>query len=163
MSMRNFRSVILFVCVAAGLTACKKGTNDNFDYAAQFTADTIAIREYIVKNKIPAVKHELGVFYQIIAPGSGSFEYRNNTEVTANYTGRLLGNDTPFETTTGKAPVPFALGRVIAGWQIGVPLVQKGGKIRLFIPSYLGYGNRNNGPIPANSVLDFDIEVVDLK
>ncbi len=163
LSMKKFRSVILLVCVATGLTACKKGTHENFDFAAQFTADTTSIRDFIVKNKIPALKHESGVFYQIIAPGTGSFEYGQNTTVTANYTGRLLGDTASFETTAGKAPVPFTLGGVIAGWQIGVPLVQKGGSIRLFIPSYYGYGNRNTGRIPANSVLDFDIEVVDLK
>jgi FKBP-type peptidyl-prolyl cis-trans isomerase FkpA len=46
---------------------------------------------------------------------------------------------------------------LIIGWQIGIPYIQKGGKIRLLIPSYYGYGNRAAGSIPANSILDFTI------
>jgi FKBP-type peptidyl-prolyl cis-trans isomerase FkpA len=160
LNMKNFRSLLLFVLVAAGLASCKKSNEDNFDYVAQFTADTTAIRAYIVKNNIPAIKHESGIFYQIIAPGAGSLVYNANTTVKANYAGRLLGSTTTFDKTNG-TPASFALGRVIAGWQIGVPLIQKGGSIRLMIPSYYGYGNANTGAIPANSILDFDIELVD--
>lgn len=159
--MKKFKFLLLVAFVAAGLSSCKKSFNDNFDYVAQFTADTTAIRAYIVKNDIPALKHESGIFYQIIAPGTGSIVYNQNTTVTANYAGRVLGSATTFDKTNG-TPASFALGRVIAGWQIGVPLIQKGGSIRLFIPSYYGYGNSNTGSIPANSVLDFDIELVDV-
>lgn len=160
--MKKIRSILLFVCVAAGLTACKKSTSDNFDEAAHFNADTTAIRAYIVKNNIPAVKHESGIFYQIIAPGTGTVEYKPSTIVTANYSGRLLGSTATFDSTEGKEPVDFALGGVITGWQIGVPLIQKGGTIRLIIPSYYGYGNRNTGSIPANSILDFNVTLVNV-
>jgi FKBP-type peptidyl-prolyl cis-trans isomerase FkpA len=159
--MKKIKSLLLFVLVAAGLASCKKSYNDNFDYVAQFTADTTAIRAYIVKNNIPALKHESGIFYQIIAPGTGSVDYKASTTVKANYAGRLLGNTTTFDKTNG-TPASFALGQVISGWQIGVPLIQKGGSIRLLIPSYYGYGNANTGAIPANSILDFDIELIDV-
>jgi len=162
--MKKFKSLLLFVCLALGLAACKKNSsNDNFDVAAQFDADTTAIRAYIVKNNITATKHESGIFYQIITPGSGAVEYTPSTTVTANYSGRVLGNTATFDTTEGKAPVAFPLGGVITGWQIGVPLIQKGGTIRLVIPSYYGYGNRATGSIPANSILDFNITLVDVK
>ena len=160
--MKNLRLVLLFVCVAAGLSACKKSVNDNFDEVGQYTADTTAIRAFIVKNNIPAVKHSTGVFYQIIAPGTGSTVYTSNTVVTANYAGRILGNTATFDTTNGTA-VAFPLGGVIPGWQIGVPLIQKGGSIRLFIPSYYGYGQYGQGSIPPNAILDFDIQLVDVK
>lgn len=161
--MKKIKSILLFVCMAAGLAACKKNSsNDNFDVVAQFNADTTAIRAYIVKNSIPATKHESGVFYQIITPGTGSVEYKPSTNVTAHYSGRVLGNTATFDSTEGKAPAAFPLGGVITGWQIGVPLIQKGGTIRLIIPSYHGYGNRATGSIPANAILDFNITLVDV-
>jgi len=43
-----------------------------------------------------------------------------------------------------------------------VPYIKKGGKIKLLIPSALGYGSNAAGSIPANSVLIFDIELLDV-
>ena len=57
----------------------------------------------------------------------------------------------------------FPLSGVIAGWQQGIPLFKKGGKGILLIPSELGYGNVSQGAIPENSVLIFDIELIDVK
>ncbi|MEJ7779509.1 MAG: FKBP-type peptidyl-prolyl cis-trans isomerase [Daejeonella sp.] len=79
--------------------------------------------------------------------------------MSARYTGRLLSG---VEFDKSAQPVAFKLGGVILGWQKGVPLIQKGGTIRLFIPSGLGYGAGGQGPIPPNAVLDFDIELVDV-
>jgi FKBP-type peptidyl-prolyl cis-trans isomerase FkpA len=162
--MNKIKYFILIACIAACFTACKKGNDsENFDVEAQYQKDTTAIRSFLVANKIVALKEpKSGVFYQILNPGTGNFVYTSSTYVTANYTGRLL-DGTQFDSSKGTAK-EFALSRVIAGWQIGVPFVQKGGSIRLFIPSYYGYGNVNQGnSIPANSVLDFTIDVTDLK
>jgi len=156
MKTRHF--LLLLVCTAIGFTACKKNSKDNFDASAQFTTDTTAIRAFVVANKIPAVKDaKSGIFYQIITPGAGSVSYSGSTNVTVNYTGKLL-NGTIFDTTAGTA-VTFPLGGLIQGWQIGIPLIQPGGRIRLIIPSGLGYGNGGGG-LPANSVLDFTIDVI---
>lgn len=154
----KLKNLILLVCLAGCFAACSK--KDDFDAEAQFTADTTAIRAFIVKNNIPAIKHPSGIFYQIIAPGTGDYKYTASTTVTANYTGRLLDGSV-FDTTTGKSPVAFPLNRVIAGWQIGVPLIQNGGTIRLIIPSQYGYGNTSQ-PLPSNSVTDFDITITKL-
>jgi len=51
---------------------------------------------------------------------------------------------------------------LIAGWQIGLPLIHKGGEIKLIVPSSLAYGC-GNGPLPANSILYFDIHLVDVQ
>ena len=82
-----------------------------------------------------------------------------------NYTG-LLSNGHKFD--EGKN-VAFTLGSLMEGWKKGLPLIQKGGKIKLYIPPSLGYGSSdikdNNGAvvIPANSMLIFDISLLDFQ
>ena len=152
--MNKIKYVLLFAVMAGGVASCQKG--DDFDAEAQFSADTTAIRNYVTANDIPVVKDKYGIFYQIIAPGSGNVVYTGSTSVTVDYSGKILGGTTNFDSTSGK-PVTFTLGSLITGWQIGIPYIQQGGKIRLFIPSAYGYGNEAQPAIPANSVLDFTI------
>ena len=54
----------------------------------------------------------------------------------------------------------FQLKNLIIGWQKGIPLIQKGGSIRLYIPPSMGYGSKSSSSIPANSTLIFDIDLV---
>jgi FKBP-type peptidyl-prolyl cis-trans isomerase len=81
--------------------------------------------------------------------------------VQVNYKGYLFSDGTVFDQTTG-TPRKFPLGRLIVGWQIGIPLLKTGGKIKLVIPSHLAYSIRTRSPkIPPNSTLVFEIEVVE--
>ena len=57
----------------------------------------------------------------------------------------------------------LGVGMVIPGWEEGVSKLHKGEKATLFIPSTLAYGPRGNQAIPANSVLIFDIELMDIQ
>lgn len=157
--MKIDKLLILTFIMTLSLSSCMK--SDDFDPAKQAELDEALIVKFIADNKITAIKHSSGVYYQIISSGSGSKTYSASTQVTAKYTGRLL-NGSIFDQTTSQ-PLSFPLGNVIVGWQIGVPLIQKGGKIRLIIPSQYGYGRNPAGKIPANSVLDFDIELVDVQ
>ncbi|WP_395803332.1 FKBP-type peptidyl-prolyl cis-trans isomerase [Daejeonella sp.] len=157
--MKMSKILILSFFLALSLGSCSK--NDDYDPAKQAELDEALIVKFIADNKITAVRHQSGVYYQILSPGTGSVTYTANTVVTAKYTGRLL-NGFIFDQTTTQIP-SFPLGNVIVGWQIGVPLIQKGGKIRLLIPSNYAYGRNAAGQIPANSVLDFDIELTDVK
>ncbi|MBK8706215.1 MAG: FKBP-type peptidyl-prolyl cis-trans isomerase [Saprospiraceae bacterium] len=52
---------------------------------------------------------------------------------------------------------------LIKGWQIGLPLLKEGGRGTFFLPSELGYGDNPRPGIPANAVLIFDIDLVDVK
>jgi len=84
--------------------------------------------------------------------------------VTVNYIGTLT-NGTKFDSSYDRnQPFSFRIGagQVIAGWDQGVPGMKVGGKRRLTIPPSLGYGNQANGPIPANSTLVFDIDMVSI-
>ena len=88
-------------------------------------------------------------------------EAESGQTVTVNYTG-TLENGEQFDTSYGRAPFPFPLGggRVIKGWDEGVAGMKVGGKRKLVIPPELGYGSRNMGPIPANSTLIFEVELL---
>ena len=88
-------------------------------------------------------------------------EAESGQTVTVNYTG-TLENGEQFDTSYGRAPFPFPLGggRVIKGWDEGVAGMKVGGKRKLIIPPELGYGSRNMGPIPANSSLIFEVELL---
>lgn len=161
--MLKFKYFILLFCIAGCFAACKKDEAfEAYDPAPQFMADTAAIRTFIRTNNIPnVVKDPSGLFYQIIQPGAGSINYTANTQITADYEGKLL-NGVVFDSSKG-TPITFSLGRVITGWQIGIQKIQKGGKIRLIIPSLYGYGNVAQGAsIPANSILDFNITLTEV-
>jgi FKBP-type peptidyl-prolyl cis-trans isomerase len=75
------------------------------------------------------------------------------------YKGYLTNNQV-FDETVGNNSIEFSLSGLIPGWQIGIPLLQRGGKGVFYLPSALGYGSRYAGTIPPNSVLIFDIELL---
>jgi FKBP-type peptidyl-prolyl cis-trans isomerase len=84
--------------------------------------------------------------------------------VSVHYVGTLT-NGTKFDSSYDRGqPYAFRIGaaQVIAGWDQGVPGMKVGGKRRLTIPPSLGYGSQAYGPIPANSTLIFDIELVSI-
>ena len=91
--------------------------------------------------------------------------------VTVNYTGWLYSataadhKGQQFDTSTGGAPFSFLLGagRVIAGWDSGLVGMKVGGQRRLVIPPNLAYGSQQVGPIPPNSTLVFDVELLNVQ
>jgi FKBP-type peptidyl-prolyl cis-trans isomerase len=107
-------------------------------------------------NKTPT-----GLAYEIIEKGTGEFP-KENSDVTINYTGKLI-DGTVFDSTdkAGK-PAKFNLQGVIPGFREGLQKVAKGGKARLYIPAKLGYGTQQLPGIPANSTLIFDVEILDV-
>jgi FKBP-type peptidyl-prolyl cis-trans isomerase FkpA len=103
-----------------------------------------------------------GIYYTILKEGTGRQVQVTDT-VTVHYKGYLFADGTVFDQTKDK-PATFGLKRLIKGWQLGVPLCKVGGKIKLVIPSGLGYSIRTRAAkIPPNSILVFEIEVLDAK
>ena len=143
-------------------TSCSKKDNMNCSYdpcsVTAPDAEVQQVQSYITTNKVTAVKHCSGVFYQIISEGTGT-QPSACSSVSVKYTGTLTNGSVFDQTTT---PVSFSLLRLIEGWKKGLPLIKKGGKIKLIIPPSLGYGASANGSIPGNSILIFDIELVDV-
>ncbi len=151
------RYLLLFCMVIAGLAACKK--SEKFDAEAQAKLDDAQIVKYLSDSSIVATKDESGLYYQIITPGSASKPTVSNG-IYITYEGKLMSTSAVFDTKT--SPYYFAsMTGLIQGWQIGVPKIGKGGRIKLFIPSGLAYKNEASGGVPANSVLIFDITLVD--
>jgi FKBP-type peptidyl-prolyl cis-trans isomerase FkpA len=152
--MLKTKFLLLLFVVLATASSCSK---DNYDVEKQAAIDDQIIADFIAKNNIQAVKHSSGLYYQVLAPGTGPSVTAAST-VGVNYEGRLL-NGSQFDKST--KTMNFALTGVIEGWTIGVPLIKVGGRIRLIIPSTLGYRNTSPGPgIPKNSVLDFTIDLI---
>ncbi len=130
------------------------------DDTNQAVADDLTITRFLAANNITtATKDPSGIYYQILEPGTGTETIQKDADVTATYTGKFLTGQ-QFDGGTG---VKFSLLEVITGWQLGVPKVKKGGKIRLFIPSVLAYGSTGFESIPPNACLDFEITVTDFK
>lgn len=87
---------------------------------------------------------------------------KNGDRLRMHYRGTLLDGTVFDESYKRGAPFEFVLGSgmVIRGWEEGIPGMCVGEKRRLQIPPTMGYGSRRVGPIPANSVLIFDIELL---
>jgi FKBP-type peptidyl-prolyl cis-trans isomerase len=134
---------------------------NNADSTVQALMDKQAIFDAIASGKFDTTGSKDGLYYKILKEGTGSSVMVSDT-VVAYYKGALL-NAEVFDSTKD-APATFPLNRLIKGWQTGLPLCKAGGKIRLFIPSGLAYSIRTRSPkIPPNSVLVFDIEVLEVK
>lgn len=137
----------------------------------QKDTDDQLIRDYLEANSIEAERTESGIYYTITEEGNGENPTLDNS-VTVHYTGRLL-NGSVFDSSIpgnkpGKQvsgdPITFPLRGVVQGWQEGIPLISKGGKGFLYLPSHLAYGSQSPSPdIPPNSVLVFEVELIDFK
>lgn len=119
-----------------------------------------SLDQYITDRNLSVTDGLEGLQYIIIEPGDVERPSATAT-VTVNYMGTLT-NDQVFDETNpnGLQPIMFPLNGLIRGWQLGIPLVGRGGRVQLFIPSNIGYGNRQAGSICPNSDLVFDIELV---
>lgn len=105
-----------------------------------------------------------GLVIQDETVGTGDMVTSGDT-VTVNYVG-TLENGTKFDSSIDRGqPFSFVIGqgRVIAGWEQGLIGMKVGGKRKLIIPANLGYGAQAVGPIPANSTLIFEIDLLSTK
>jgi peptidylprolyl isomerase len=106
----------------------------------------------------------LQIIDEVIGDGA---EAVSGSTVTVHYVG-TLDDGTQFDSSVDRGqPFPFTLGtvppQVIQGWEEGIPGMRVGGKRRLIIPPELAYGDQQNGQIPPNSTLTFDVELLDVQ
>lgn len=136
------------------ISACGKDE----DYAAK---DDKLIRDYLESNDVIAQKTASGLYYTISVPGVDP-KPDLSSEVTVHYKGCLLDGSEFDSSYAGSAPT-FPLSNLIIGWREGLQLFGEGGKGTLYIPSALAYGSTAKPGIPANSVLIFDIHLINVK
>lgn len=158
-----------FFLLISLFTSCGKSSGDcpyNESSAVAPQAETEAVAAYLAGAGITdAVKHASGFYYKIVTPGTGTKTPNLCSQIGINYKGQLT-NGTIFDQTTTQMAV-FNLNGLIVGWQKGIPLINKGGKIILYLPPSLAYGSQvirdqsGNTLIPGNSILVFTVELVD--
>jgi FKBP-type peptidyl-prolyl cis-trans isomerase FkpA len=161
----------LLFALAAGILitlSCNKGgsnptntTTCSYD-ACQLKApdsEIVRLEKYLAENSITAVKHCSGLYYMIVTPGTGNSP-TFCSDVSVNYVGSYTNGNVFQRSST---PATFNLLGVISGWTKGVPLVKKGGKIKLYLPPSLAYGPNQYQTIPGNSILIFDIDLLDYR
>jgi len=100
----------------------------------------------------------------ILAEGRGDIVLTQGDIAVVNYTGTLV-DGTVFDSSIERGPFefPFGSGAVIQGWDIGLRDMKIGEKRRLIVPSSMAYGENGIGPIPPNSTLIFDVELLEIK
>ena len=132
----------------------------------QFLADKKAINEYAIAHKLKVKRTASGLSYVLKKKGKGGTAV-NGDVLKVYYEGRLL-NDEVFDSNFGKSPYEVVLGqnKVIKGWEEGLSFFRKGSEGWLLIPSRMAYGpmsiEEEGISIPANSVLIFNIKVVEI-
>jgi FKBP-type peptidyl-prolyl cis-trans isomerase len=117
-----------------------------------------------LKENKNVVELPSGLRYEIVKAGTGAFPKATET-VSVNYTGALLDGSVFDASDKHEPPGPseFALDQVIPGWTEGIQKVAKGGKIKLYVPPHLAYGDDGRPGIPPGSTLVFDVELLDVK
>jgi FKBP-type peptidyl-prolyl cis-trans isomerase FkpA/FKBP-type peptidyl-prolyl cis-trans isomerase FklB len=102
-----------------------------------------------------------GLQYQVIKEGTGATPKETDT-VKVHYRGTLI-DGTQFDSSYDRnEPAEFPLNQVIKGWTEGLQLMKVGGKMKLFVPSDMAYGLQGRPGIPPNSVLVFEVELLEI-
>ena len=133
---------------------------------AEREAAAKAAQEASMKDLVAGFdKTDSGLYYKIVQKGEGVKPTAGQT-VSVHYKGMLPEGSTFDSSYDRGKPIdfPVGMGHVIAGWDEGIMLLNKGDKARFVIPSDLGYGAQGaGGVIPPNATLIFDVELMDIK
>ncbi len=159
--------------------SCNKECTNEFGECPekQLEEDLVIIESYVADNNLDTEVHPSGLHYFIVTEGDGDTP-NTGQKVAVDYVGRFLDGrvfDTSidsvaraegiFDENRSYAPFEFTLGvgRVIAGWDIGIALLQQGSKAQFIIPSYLAYGATGADGIAPNTILLFEVELKNIK
>ncbi|WP_343306427.1 FKBP-type peptidyl-prolyl cis-trans isomerase [Chitinophaga niabensis] len=161
--------LLLACCLAVLLGSCAKSQDLSADAVfmdLQKETEFIQFRLKVKNQDSGVLYHPSGMGYKIIAPGNGRDTIKAGSIPSIVYTRSLFGYDKVIESSQN-LPTSFdnrPLKDHIIGWQIGLTLITKGGRIILYIPSSLAFGRVGVPPnIPPNAILECDITLVDFK
>lgn len=117
------------------------------------------IESYLKKNNIECQRSSSGLYYNIIKEGEGrTIQFKD--VVSFKYTGKLL-DGTLFDKKT--KPIEYKVEQLIGAWKEIMLELKEGGEAYLISPPQLGYGTHDLDDIPSNSILIFEIEVIEVK
>jgi len=156
------KHLILLFALTVGVISCSKDDEieDPITYEEQLAKDIETIDTYLAEENINAVEDSTGLRYVITEQGTGDSPNLSDN-IVVKYEGRLLSDNSVFDSSD---ELNFPLNRLIKGWQIGIPKINVGGSITLYIPSGLAYGPSSpSAAVPPNSNLIFDIELLDVQ
>lgn len=133
----------------------EKQAKENLEKAEKFLAEN--------KTKEGVVTTESGLQYKVITPGDGKQFPTDEDEVECLYRGTFIdGKQFDGTDLRGNQPARFMVGGVIKGWTEMLKLMSLGEKVQVWIHPELGYGQMDNGTIAPNSLLIFEMELVQI-
>jgi peptidylprolyl isomerase/FKBP-type peptidyl-prolyl cis-trans isomerase FklB len=152
------RKILTAVCAVLLLAAC----GQKKDEAA--TAKAVAAGDaFLAQNaKQEGVKTlPSGLQYKVVRSGpADGLRPQKHDEVKVNYEGKLITGEVFDSSYERGTPAAMPLDALIPGWIEALQLMRPGDEWILYVPPKLGYGDEDKGPIPANSVLIFRIELL---
>lgn len=155
-TMNDFRSR-----VSVAMTEKRKAEQLEADKVAQ--DNLVAGQAFLAENKTQEgiVTLESGLQYRIVAEGDGASPSASD-RVKVHYTGTLV-DGTKFDSSRDRGePSVFGVSQVIKGWTEALQLMKEGSAWTLYIPSDIAYGKASRPKIPGNSVLVFDVELIEV-
>ena len=152
MKLSSFLSILV---LAFGFSSCDTYSENQIQDFDQ------KIQKFTAKGSDKYEKSESGLYYFIQEEGTG--DYIKYTDVVSfKYEGKFLSGE-PFDNRHRNTPLTFPVSKLIEGWKEAFLYLKKGGKAKIVVPPYLGYGDHKLEDIPANTILYFTIEIVDVK
>jgi len=139
-------------------------TLNNYTQAIALSKGVVNLKkgqEFLEKNKTKegVVTLPSGLQYKILSLGTGIYPDAEDT-VEVNYTGIFIDGKEFDSSEKSGGSVSFPLNGVIEGWTEGIPYINEGGKIMLYIPSEMAYGVDGRPGIESNATLIFEVELI---
>lgn len=154
--MRRINIFILLIGFCSILASCSTYSEKELQGFDQ------QIQDYIQKDTLSYEKSESGLYYHIFKAGEGTHNIRYSDKVTFTYEGELLNGEV-FDKAGKSNPATFYVRQLIMGWKEAFAYLKNGGKAKIIVPPQLGYGDHELERIPKNSVLVFDMEILNVE
>jgi FKBP-type peptidyl-prolyl cis-trans isomerase FkpA len=150
--------IFILVIGSVLFSGCIKSSNSSPCTDVPPADETAQIQGYCALKGINYLIDTSGIYYEIVDPGDGAHPTTNSI-ITTSYVGKLL-DDRVIDSSSYTA----TLSQLIAAWQITLPKIAKGGRIKMVAPSSLCYGCYGIPPtVPSNAILYFDITLTNVQ
>lgn len=157
--MRKILWALLVAVSVAGIASCLK--DDDYEPCVEKTLeqDQPLMTQFAASNSITTTADASGILYEIIEPGSDQHP-TTSSRIVAKYEGKNMGG-VVFD--SGQFPEAYPLSNLIRGWQVILPKIGVGGKMKMIIPSSLAYGCNAPDAKVLNQPLYFDVELISIQ